>query len=160
MVKIGHASLGSNGKISGDKAGDQNGREVYIRNWYNKPWTHVIRFRDADKRKKVAECMVKACNNNRVGYNQMRRNTLLQCASNVGFDLSKVDKVCDTDCSALVSLCCIYAGVPQSFMYQNGNSCTTSNLRNRLKSTYMVDIYTSSDYTSKTDKLEVGDILM
>ena len=160
MVKIGHASLGSNGKISGDKAGDQNGREVYIRDWYSKPWTHVIRFKREDMRKKNAECMVKACNNPRIGYNQLRRNSLLLYAVNVGYDPSKVDKLCDTDCSALVSLCAIYSGVPQGVMYQFGNSCTTANLRSRLKSTGLVTVYTDKSYTTKPDKLMVGDILL
>lgn len=160
MVKIGNASIGSNGKISGDKAGDQNGKEVCIRDWYSKPWTHVIRFKREDMRKKNAECMIKACNNNHIGYNQLRRNTLLQYAANVGYDPSKVDKVCDTDCSALVSLCVIYAGVPQGVMYQYGNSCTTANLRNRLNKTGLVNIMTDKAYTTKPDKLMVGDILL
>lgn len=160
MVQIGHASLGSNGKISGDKAGDQNGKEVYIRSWYSKPWTHVIRFRREDMRKKNAECMIKACNNPHIGYNQLRRNTLLQYAANVGYDPSKVTQLCDTDCSALVSLCAIYSGVPQGVMYQNGNSCTTANLRNRLNNTGLVTVYTDKSYTTKSDKLMVGDILL
>ena len=160
MVKIGNASIGSNGKISGDKAGDQNGKEVCIRDWYSKPWTHVIRFKREDMRKKNAECMIKACNNNHIGYNQLRRNTLLQYAANVGFDPSKVDKVCDTDCSSLVSLCAIYAGVPQGVMYQYGNSCTTANLRNRLNKTGLVNIMTDKAYTTKPDKLMIGDILL
>lgn len=160
MVQIGHASIGSNGKISGDKAGDQNGKEVYIRNWYSKPWTHVIRFKREDMRKKNAECMIKACNNERIGYNQLRRNSLLQYAANVEYDPSKVTHICDTDCSALVSLCCMYAGVPQGVLYQNGNSCTTSNLRNRLNNTGLVTVYTDKAYTTKSDKLLVGDILL
>ena len=35
-VKIGHASIDERGKISGGKAGDQTGKEVCIRDWYNK----------------------------------------------------------------------------------------------------------------------------
>ena len=70
MVMIAHASLGSNGKISGDKAGDQNGKEVCIRTWYSKPWDYCIRCRDANMREKIADNMAKAANNNYVGYNQ------------------------------------------------------------------------------------------
>ena len=32
MIKIGHASIDENGKITGGKAGDQTGKEVCIRN--------------------------------------------------------------------------------------------------------------------------------
>ena len=34
-VKIGHASIDERGKARGGAAGDQTGREVYTRNWYN-----------------------------------------------------------------------------------------------------------------------------
>ena len=45
-MKIVHASIDENKKISGGKAGDQNGKEVFIRSWYNKPWDMVLRYKD------------------------------------------------------------------------------------------------------------------
>ena len=45
-VKIGHASIDENGKITGGAAGDQNGKEVCTRDWYNKPWLKVFRPND------------------------------------------------------------------------------------------------------------------
>ena len=160
MVKIGHASLGSNGRINGDKAGDQNGKEVYIRNWYSKPWTHVIRFKNSAMREKVADCMIAACNNNHIGYNQATRNTLLLYARNVGYNPALVNKVCDTDCSALVTLCCLYAGVQEKSLVVGGNSSTTSTLRKRLVATGTVEVFTTKDYTTQSDKLMRGDILL
>ena len=44
-VKIGHASIDENGNGRGGKAGDQTGREVCTRDWYNKPWNKVMRDR-------------------------------------------------------------------------------------------------------------------
>lgn len=160
MVKIGHASIDERGKIKGGRAGDQTGKEVCVRDWYNKPWTHVIRFKDKNMQKRNAECMLKACENQHIGYDQLSRNGLLMYAANVNYDPSKVTAICNTDCSALVSLCCMYAGVPQSVLYQYGNSSTTGNIRRRLQDTGLVDVFYDSSYTTKPDKLMVGDILL
>lgn len=44
--KIVHASIDENGTIYGKKPGDQTGREICIRSYYNKPWTAVYRLSD------------------------------------------------------------------------------------------------------------------
>ena len=160
MVKIAHASTNENGKISGGKPGDQTGKEVCIRSWYSKPWNVVIRFKNLDMRQKVADCMIRAANNPRVGYDQPDRNSLLRYARKVGYDPYKVTALCGTDCSAVVTVACIYAGVPESALVVNGNSATTSTLRNRLEATGKVETFTGKDYTAKTDNLLVGDILL
>ena len=158
MVMIAHAAINEHGKVSGGQAGDQNGKEVCIRSWYNRPWNVVIRLKDEGMRKRLAYAMKSAADNNAIGYDQNRRNTLLTYARQVGYDLSKVRTACNTDCSALVSVACMFAGIPESILYRNGNCSTTSNLKARLKpySTY----YTSKDYTHNHDKLMVGDILL
>lgn len=56
-IKIGHASIDEQGKAKSGTAGDQTGKEVCIRTWYNKPWSLVIRATDTG----VAEKMAKAC---------------------------------------------------------------------------------------------------
>lgn len=160
MVKIAHASTNENGKISGGKAGDQTGKEVCIRSWYSKPWNVVIRFKSLDMRQKVADCMIRAANNPRVGYDQPDRNSLLRYARKVGYDPYKVTALCGTDCSAVVTVACIYAGVPESALVVNGNSATTSTLRKRLEATGKVETFTGKDYTAKTENLLVGDILL
>ena len=38
-MKIGHASINELGTVKGGKTGDQTGREVCTREWYNKGWT-------------------------------------------------------------------------------------------------------------------------
>ena len=160
MVKIAHASIAENGKISGGIAGDQTGKEVCIRSWYSKPWNAVIRFKSLDMQQKVADCMIRAANNVRIGYDQQDRNSLLRYARNAGYDPYKVTTPCETDCSALVTLACIYAGVPESALVVNGNSATTSTLRNRLEATGKVETFTGKEYTAKTENLLVGDILL
>ena len=160
MAIIAHASINEQGKISGGSLGDQTKKEVCTRTWYNKPWGCVIRFIDKDMREKVAQCMEKAAANDHIGYDQNRRNTLLNLARKYNYDPSKVTENCATDCSALVSLACIYAGIPESKLVYNGNSATTRTLWQILKSTGEVDVFTTPNYTQKSDKLLRGDILL
>ena len=160
MVKIAHASINENGKVSGGAPGDQTGREVCIRSWYSKPWNYVIRFKDPVKRRKVAECMIMAAHNPRIGYDQPTRNTLLNYARNVGYDPYRVTSLCSTDCSALVTLACIYAGIPEYILVKGGNSATTRTLRPLLQATGEVETFSELEYTLKPDKLIKGDILL
>ena len=159
-VMIAHASINEHGRVSGGNLGDQTKKEVCIRSWYGKPWGCVIRFIDADMREKVAKCMEDAARNDHIGYDQSRRNTLLNCSRRYNFDVSKVIENCATDCSALVSLACIYAGIPENKLVINGNSASTRTLKQALKATGEVNIFTTSDYTTKPDKLLRGDILL
>lgn len=41
-----HASINELGKITGGKPGDQTGKEICVRGYYNKPWTAVLRYVD------------------------------------------------------------------------------------------------------------------
>lgn len=157
---ISHASSDENGKAKGGKAGDQTGKEVCIRSWYNKPWNCVIRFTDASMREKIAQCMENAAKNNHIGYDQNQRNTLLAKARKYNYDVSKVTEDCETDCSALVSVACMYAGIPESILTLHGNCATTRTLKAILKASGEVDIFTTPLYVSKPDRLIRGDILL
>ena len=53
-IRIGHASIDETGKISGGAAGDQNGKEVCIRNWYNGGWGFLARAKNAGTAEKIA----------------------------------------------------------------------------------------------------------
>lgn len=158
-VLICHASLSENSTVNG-KRGDQTKKEVCIRDWYNKPWNVVIRLNDPDMRDKCAYAMERAAANDNWGYSQNDRNSGLVEARKVGYDPGKVTKPVNTDCSALVTVACIYAGIAEEALVKYGNSATTSVLKARLKATGEVQLFTSSDYTNKTDKLIRGDILL
>ena len=160
MAIIAHASIDENNRAKNGKAGDQSKREVCTRSWYNKPWGCVIRFNDPVMREKVASCMEKAAANDHIGYDQNQRNTLLVLARQHHYDVSKVTEDCETDCSALVSVACMYAGIPENVLTFSGNCATTRTLKQALKSTGEVVIYTTPLYTSKSDKLIRGDILL
>lgn len=160
MVVITHASIDENKNIKGGKAGDQTGKEVCSRSWYNKPWDVVIRFTDPVWRDRFAHAMEKAAANDHIGYDQNQRNSLLEESRKYGYDPGRVTKDCETDCSALVALCCMYAGVPENRLFINGNSPTTRNIEKRLWETGRVQIFKTKDYTQSADKLVRGDILL
>lgn len=111
-VIIGSARIDENGHAKGGKAGDQSGKEVSTQSWYlhSKEWI-VLRCKDGKKREMIAQDMQYACDNKHIGYDQNQRNTLYNYAKECDFNCSKVTKNCETDCSALVRVCCAYAGI-------------------------------------------------
>lgn len=42
--KIVHASINELGRVTGGKTGDQTGKEICTRGYYNYPWTYVLRY--------------------------------------------------------------------------------------------------------------------
>lgn len=159
MVQIAHASISENGTVKGQK-GDQTKKEVCLRQWYDKPFNVVIRFKDPDKREKVACAMERACANDNWGYSQYDRNSGLNACRNLNYDPGLVTKPVNCDCSSLITIACIYAGIAECALVKNGNCATTRTLRSLLKATGEVDIFTSPEYTRRTDKLLRGDILL
>lgn len=153
-VKIGHASIDERGKASGGAAGDQTGKEVCTREWYNKPWTAVIRPKDSAMAEKIARAMEQACANDKIGYDQGQRTTLFTQAKACNWDLSKITTPCETDCSALVAVCVNAAGIAVSKDIYTGNE------QSALQATGKFTVYTSSDYTNSSAKLKRGDILL
>lgn len=155
-VKVGSARIDENGNAYGGKAGDQTGSEVGTQNWYlhKKGW-RVFRCKDPAKADKMARAMEAACKNSKIGYDQYQRNTLYTQAEKVGFDVSKVTTACETDCSALVRVCCAYAGImglPSDFR--------TGNMPANLLATKMFVEMMGSKYQIQSVYLRRGDILV
>ncbi len=155
-VYVGSASIDERGKAHGGKAGDQTGREVKKQAWYlhSKGW-RVFRAKDRQVALDIAYAMKRAISNNKIGYDQYQRNTLYNLAAEVGFDPGKVKKACETDCSALVRVCCSYAGImglPSGFR--------TGNMPKYLMETGAFVEMTGSQYTKSSDYLGAGDILV
>lgn len=155
-VKIGSARIDENGRAKGGKAGDQTGKEVSTQSWYlsSKGW-RVFRAKDPAVAEKIAKCMENACKNSKIGYDQGQRNTLYKVAKPLGFDTSKVDTACETDCSALVRVCCAFAGImglPEGFR--------TGNMPKNLMNTGAFVEMTGSKYQEQSAYLGRGDILV
>jgi uncharacterized protein YgiM (DUF1202 family) len=157
-VKIGHSSIDENGRIAGGQSGDQTGKEVCIRDWYDKNWDYVIRCNDPAIAEKIAASCEAACNNANVGYDQNQRNSLYLEALKVNMDLSKVGK-CECDCSSLASICCVCAGIPAEALYIGGNMRTTRNIKDALVKTGKFTVFTDASYAKSDKKLKRGDII-
>ena len=159
-VTIGHASIDENGKAYNGAAGDQTAKEVCTRTWYNKSWDVVLRCTDATMAEKMAIACEQACANNKIGYDQYQRNTLYTQAQKVNFDLSKITTACECDCSSLMCVCAIAAGISPSGLYAGGNMRTTRNMRDAFKATGKFEVITDSKYLTSDAYLKRGDILV
>lgn len=157
---IGHACKNENGTYKDGQAGDQTHVEVYTRTWYNRPWNVILRAKDNNVREKLAQAMEMACKNEQIGYSQLTRNTLWNDVKNNQFNPSKTTKAVNTDCSALVCVCCAYAGVPTKYLQIGTNSLTTSTLRKYLINSGMFEALTDKDYLTSDKYIKRGDILL
>lgn len=156
-VLVGSARSDENGKAYNGKAGDQkSGKEVSTQSWYkhSKGW-RVFRAKNTSAAKLIAQAMRSACANEKIGYDQWNRNTLYTQAEKVGFDPGRVTTACETDCSALVRVCCAFAGIkgiPAEFR--------TGNMPTYLMATGQFVELTGSKYTDQSASLGAGDILV
>lgn len=157
-ILIGHASIDERGQGRGGSAGDQTGKEVCIRTWYNKNWTYVLRCKDQAKAEKMAVACEQACQNENIGYDMNQRNTLNTEAKKVNYDLFKITKKCETDCSGLQTVCAQAAGI--NVPYNNGNAPTTSTMKTAFMSTGEFECLTDSKYLTSDKYLKRGDILV
>ena len=152
-VYVGNAVCDENGKARGGEPGDQTGRELRIQPWYlNKKGWRVFRAKDPVVAKKIAEDMRWACENMAIGYNQSARNTLYNAAKPFGFDCAKVTELCECDCSSLVRVCILYAGIKI-------NDFNTTSEPARLLATGDFEEMVGEKYTNSPDFLREGDIL-
>ena len=153
-VKIGSARIDERGKATGGQAGDQTGNEVSTQNWYlhSKGW-RVFRPLDVRQAENIAFCMELACKSKYIGYDQNQRNTLYSTLKNDWFDISKLNKDVETDCSALVRFCCAYAGIKM------GDFNTSSEASALSKSGAFKEL-TDKKYTNESDYLRRGDVLV
>lgn len=157
-MRIGHASIDENNKAKGGKAGDQTGKEVCIREWYNKPWSLILRAKDPNVAERMAIACEKACKNDKIGYDQNQRNTLRTQCNLVGFNIDLIKTDCECDCSSLMTVCAEAAGI--RVPYNGSNAPTTSTMQKAFMSTGYFYCYTDKTYTASPNKLKRGDILV
>ena len=162
-MRIAHASIDENRNISGGQAGNQTGKEVCIRQWYNKPWSVLIRHPDRSVRERIAtiaETLATPPANALIGYDQKQRNTFHDVAKLCNYDVLEFmasHNECETDCSAFVTTVCLFAGV-KSLEY-TGNAPTTSTMKSVFKKVGF-EIITDKKILSTTAYLSKGDILV
>lgn len=147
------ASIDENGKAHGGQAGNQTGRELRKQKWYKhtKGW-RVFRAKVPEVAAQIAQDVKWAVANMAIGYDQYQRLTLYEVAKPLGFNCHLVKTPCETDCSALVRVCCAYAGVSLP------NFRTTTEPSVLLNSGAFEEMK-GTKYTDSPDYLRAGDIL-
>lgn len=158
-IKIGHATKNENGKAYGGAAGDQNGKEVCVINWYKGGWHTVLRPKSQSLAEKSAAACEAACANENLGYDMAvsQRNTLQAEAVKYDYDLAKIDKPCEADCATFMQVCAIAGGAKLTY---EGNGMTTRNMVERLLETGEYEALTDQKYLDSDAYLLRGDILV
>ena len=158
-VYQGGASIDERGKATGGQAGNQK-EELRIRPWYkhSKGWV-VLRAKNPAVAAKIAAAMRAAVANRNIGYDQAQRDTLYSAVKGLGFDPAKANKPVETDCSALVRVCVMYAFKALGIGYNVPNFRTT-NQASVLMASGEFEKLTASKYVSQADYLKEGDILV
>ena len=153
---IGSARIDENGRAYGGAAGDQTGREVMTQAYYtHKLGWYVLRPKIAAQAEAIAADMEAMCANDKIGYDQLQRNSLYKISEPVGFDCAKVATACETDCSGGVRVCCAHAGIMTDVAFR------TTNERAVLMATGAFELLTDVKYTAHPQGayLKRGDIL-
>lgn len=148
-------------RYSGGQAGDQTGREWYIRPWWNDSWNVVLRHPDAKTRNLIADMAIKAAQNNLIGYDQGQRLTFWQHLKASNYDPAQITVKCEADCSSGVAAIVKGAGyrLGNKAMQNVNASITTWNERNALNAAGF-QVLTDSKYLTSDAYLLAGDILL
>ncbi|MBO7070547.1 MAG: SH3 domain-containing protein [Bacteroidales bacterium] len=153
-VYVGNAVCDENGHARGGEPGDQTGRELRIQPWYlNAKGWRVFRAKSEEAAKRIAWDCRAACENMAIGYNQTTRNTLYNASKHFGFNCSEVTELCECDCSSLVRVCILYAGIKI-------NDFNTTSEPTRLLNTGEFEEMEGEKYTNSPDYLREGDVLV
>lgn len=148
----GWASINEKGKATGGNPGDQTKKEVKTGAYYNFGQTVVLRFKDRAKAKKYAAFIKAICKNECVGYCQAHRNSLSVELDKVDWNLSKLKKSCEVDCSELTRCGLFYVGI-----IINSN-IYTGNMVSKYMATGEFEKLSDAKYLSGGDYNMVGDI--
>lgn len=142
---IGSARVDERGTYSGGKAGDQTGKEVSTQEFYmhKKGW-YVLRPKKASVANGIAKSMLKACNNDNIGYDQSNRLGIIKHGT-----ASKEKTECD--CSSLVRQC-----VKEASGKDVGNF-TTANEAKVLEDS---SLFEDRKSVTRLTKLYEGDVLV
>ena len=114
--KIANASKNENGKYEGGTPGDQTHEEVYVRDFYNRPWNVMLRYTNSNKdlekkvRLAISEYAILAANNDNIGYDKTTRAEFYNQVSKVNYDISSLTTPCAADCSSFVATIVVIVG--------------------------------------------------
>lgn len=161
MGKISNSGKDEKGKYTGGKAGDQTHEEWNIRDWYDRPWSVVLRYPDPEIRNLIAELAEKAANNDHIGYDQWERTTFWKQLEASGYDPANITVDCESDCSAGVAAIVKAVGFIKGIdkLKNVPETMYTGNERKNLKNAGFEAI-TDPNYLKSDANLVRGDILL
>ena len=87
--QIVNVSINEKGKTTGGKPGDQTGEEFCIRSYYNYPWKYVLRYEEAEERRKPNEEIAKEVIRGLWGNGFDRMNRL----KNAGYNPKEIQRL-------------------------------------------------------------------
>lgn len=150
-----------NNKYKGGKAGDQSGKEMYLRSWYNRPWTCALHYPDPDARMLIAHLAIAAALNPCVGYDQGNRTSFWQELSKVGYDPSLIRTPCEADCTSSTTAIVKAAGELCDIAPLRALpiSITSRNMRTNFQKAGFI-VRTDKCYLTSGDYLAPGDVLL
>lgn len=159
---ISNSGSDENGKYKGGKAGDQSKKEWYLRKWYDRPWTCVLRWPDINVGTLIAQLGIDAALNDKIGYDQGQRYTYQEQLKKVGWLPARITTACEEDCTAGVNANVHAAGhllgiaallsIPET-------GVRSGNMRKYYKAAGF-QVLTDSKYLKSGDYLLPGDILL
>lgn len=158
---ISNSGSNENGKIYGGKPGDQTGREWQIRTWYNRPWNCVLRYPDAFVADQIASWAERAAKNNKIGYNQLNRNSFWRQLEKAGYDPGKITVACDADCSA--GVCGVVKAIGYKLNLSKLQAISPSLVTSQMRAAFKkagFSVLTASKYLTSDKYLLRGDILL
>ena len=161
-VRIANSGSDENGNYKYGKAGDQTGREWYIRDWYkySSGWNCILRHPDPQVRAYIAHLAILSAQNDNIGYDQSQRDTYWKELQKAGYDPSKIKTACESDCSAgVIAIVKATGYLLDRDELKNIEATYTGNMRNALSKAGF-DVLTASKYTANDDYLCAGDILL
>ena len=159
---ISNSGSDENGKYKGGKAGDQSGKEWYLRKWYNRPWTCVLRWPDINVGTLIAQLGIDAALNDKIGYDQGQRDSFWKEVRKVGFLPALVKVACEEDCTAGVNAlvhCAAYLLDIPAMKAIPETGIRSGNMRSKYKAAGF-QVLTDSKYLKNGDYLLPGDILL
>ena len=158
---ISNSGSDENGRSNGGQAGDQTGTEWRLRSWYNRPWSVVLRYPDANVRDTIARLGIEAALNNNIGYDQYQRVTYWKQLQACNFSASAITTPCESDCTAGATANAKAAGYIHNIpaLKNLSTSIYSGNMRsNFVKAGFKA--LTEMKYLSSGDYLLPGDILL
>ena len=158
--KISNSGHDQRGRYNSGAAGDQTGSEWQIVNWYNRPWSCVLRHPNKEVRELIAELAIEAANNNNIGYDQYQRDTYEAQLKRSGNRPKNITVKCEADCSA--GVCANVRAVGRILnisALKNLSSTYTGNMRSGFKAAGF-QVLTDSKYLNSSAYLVPGDILL